>query len=89
MPWMPGNANRPKRKIPAVFGTMSIPEPLGAADAKEALEYFLAAGFNEIDTAILYQDGKTEETLGACELQTTNALSGLLHFLLADGILEK
>ncbi|CAM9971771.1 unnamed protein product [Hapterophycus canaliculatus] len=43
---------------------MSIPEPLGAADAKEALEYFLAAGFDEIDTAILYQDGKTEETLG-------------------------
>ncbi|CAM9737568.1 unnamed protein product [Ectocarpus sp. 4 AP-2014] len=43
---------------------MSIPEPLDTAAAREALEYFHAAGFDEIDTAILYQDGATETTLG-------------------------
>ncbi|CBJ32468.1 conserved unknown protein [Ectocarpus siliculosus] len=50
--------------IPAVLGTMSIPEPLDTAAAREALEYFHAAGFDEIDTAILYQGGATETTLG-------------------------
>lgn len=50
--------------IPAVLGTMSIPEPLDTVAAREALEYFHAAGFDEIDTAILYQDGATETTLG-------------------------
>eukprot|EP00752_Nemacystus_decipiens_P002716 g2536.t1 len=51
-------------RIPAVLGTMSIPDPLDAIAAQEALDYFLAAGFDEIDTAILYQGGATEATLG-------------------------
>lgn len=51
-------------EITAVLGTMSIPDPLNATDAKEALDYFLAAGFDKIDTAILYQGGATEATLG-------------------------
>ena len=51
-------------RIPAVLGTMSIPDPLDAVAAQEALDYFLAAGFDEIDTAILYQGGATEATLG-------------------------
>lgn len=46
------------------MGTMSIPNPLGAAAAQEALDYFSAAGFDEIDSAILYQEGATEATLG-------------------------
>lgn len=57
--------------IPAVLGTMSIPEPLDTATAREALEYFHAAGFDEIDTAILYQDGATETTLGTYTLPRT------------------
>lgn len=48
---------------------MSIPDPMNAATAREALEYFLAAGFDRIDTAILYQDGATEATLGECCFQ--------------------
>lgn len=43
---------------------MSIPSPLGAAATREALDYFLAAGFDQIDTAIMYQGGKSESTLG-------------------------
>lgn len=47
-----------------MFGTMSIPDPLDAAAAREALDYFFAAGFDKIDTAIIYQGGTTETTLG-------------------------
>lgn len=43
---------------------MSIPSPLTIPDAKEALDYFLASGFDEVDTALIYQDGKTEPALG-------------------------
>lgn len=55
--------------VRAVFGTMSIPDPLKPDAARESLEYFLAAGFDEIDTAILYQEGATEETLGIYDRQ--------------------
>ncbi|CAN0346786.1 unnamed protein product [Ascophyllum nodosum] len=51
-------------RISAVLGTMSIPDPLDADAASEALDYFYAAGFDKIDTAILYQSGMTEATLG-------------------------
>lgn len=53
--------------VSAVFGTMSIPDPLDAAAAREALDYFFAAGFDKIDTAIIYQGGATEATLGKCK----------------------
>lgn len=43
---------------------MGIPDPMGASAACDALDYFHAAGFNRVDTAILYQEGKTEVTLG-------------------------
>lgn len=43
---------------------MSIPDPLDVATAREALDYFFAAGFDKIDTAIIYQGGATEVTLG-------------------------
>lgn len=43
---------------------MGIPDPMGASAARDALDYFHAAGFNRVDTAILYQEGKTEATLG-------------------------
>lgn len=51
-------------KIPAIFGSMSVPEPLNAVAAREALDYFLSAGFDQIDSAILYQEGRTDATLG-------------------------
>lgn len=47
-----------------MLGTMSIPDPMDAGAACEALDYFYASGFNEVDTAIIYQGGKTEATLG-------------------------
>ena len=43
---------------------MSIPNPLDEGATREALQYFSAAGFEEIDTAIMYQGGKSETTLG-------------------------
>ncbi|CAN0549815.1 unnamed protein product, partial [Laminaria digitata] len=64
------NASSPK-KIPAIFGSMSMPDPMGAEAAREALEYFLSAGFDQIDTAILYQAGATEATLGTRNKKNT------------------
>ncbi|CAN0046946.1 unnamed protein product [Pylaiella littoralis] len=51
-------------RVATVLGTMSIPVPLNAASTREALNYFSAAGFDEIDTAIMYQGGKSEKALG-------------------------
>ncbi|CAM9765046.1 unnamed protein product [Ascophyllum nodosum] len=51
-------------KVTTVLGTMSIPNPLNAAATREALDYFKAAGFDEVDTATMYQGGLTESTLG-------------------------
>lgn len=62
---LPATAAAAKRSsIPAVLGANTIPDPLDKAAAQEALKYFLAAGFDEIDTAILYQEGATTATLG-------------------------
>lgn len=47
-----------------VLGTMSIPNPLDAPATREALDYFAKAGFKDIDTAIMYQGGKSEGALG-------------------------
>lgn len=47
-----------------VMGTMSIPNPLHASATREALDYFKASGFDQIDTAIMYQGGLAESTLG-------------------------
>lgn len=43
---------------------MSIPNPLDAPATREALDYFAAAGFDEVDTAIMYQGGNSERSLG-------------------------
>lgn len=51
-------------RVATVLGTMSIPVPLAAPATREALDYFAAAGFDEIDTAIMYQGGNSEKTLG-------------------------
>lgn len=44
---------------------MTIPNLLDATAARESLEYFLKAGFDEVDTSILYEKVGTEATLGA------------------------
>lgn len=62
-----GTTPGPKDDVPrvsTVLGTMTIPNPLGKDATREALDYFLAAGYDEIDTALIYQEGKTEVTLG-------------------------
>lgn len=51
-------------RVSAVLGTMSIPGQLDIAGARESLEYFLDAGFDMVDSAIIYQGGKTEMALG-------------------------
>lgn len=49
---------------------MSIPNPLDEASTREAVNYFRAAGFDQVDTAIMYQGGKSEVTLGECRSQS-------------------
>lgn len=43
---------------------MSIPNPLDEASTRQAVEYFQQKGFDQVDTAIMYQGGKAEVTLG-------------------------
>lgn len=43
---------------------MSIPNPLDEASTRQAVEYFRQKGFDQVDTAIMYQGGKSEVTLG-------------------------
>ena len=47
-----------------VLGTMSIPHQLDLGNTVQALEVFRRAGHVEVDTAIMYEDGLTERTLG-------------------------
>ncbi len=58
--------------VQAVFGTMSVPNLLDAAATRESMEYFLNAGFDEVDTSILYEKAGTEETLGARKLSCSH-----------------
>lgn len=53
-------------RVATVLGTMSIPNPLDVPATREALDYFAKAGFEDIDTAIMYQGGKSEGALGEC-----------------------
>eukprot|EP00903_Cladosiphon_okamuranus_P012448 g11659.t1 len=54
----------PAARVATVLGTMSIPNPLDVSATREALDYFAKAGFEDIDTAIMYQGGKSESALG-------------------------
>lgn len=65
---------------------MSIPDPMDEVAAREALDYFYAAGFNEVDTAILYQGGKTEAALGKDKLAVEN-ISAFCQWNRADCLL--
>ncbi|CAM9231442.1 unnamed protein product [Ectocarpus sp. 12 AP-2014] len=57
-------------RVATVLGTMSIPAPLDAEATREALDYFAARGFDQIDTAIMYQGGKSEATLGEAGMES-------------------
>lgn len=74
IPFIVGAPTFSSQRIPVVLGTVSIPVQMDAEAALEALDYFHAAGFNEVDTAILYEGGKTEVTLGKANaaLKPTN-----------------
>ncbi|KAG5176149.1 aldo-keto reductase family 7, member A2 [Tribonema minus] len=51
---------------------MGIPSPMTKELASEALQIFKAAGHSDLDTAIMYQGGQTEVTLG--ELQVGSSV---------------
>lgn len=63
----PAAASAPAARVATVLGTMSIPNPLDVSATREALDYFAKAGFEDIDTAIMYQGGKSEGALGERE----------------------
>ena len=68
------DASAPAARVATVLGTMSIPNPLDVPATREALDYFTKAGFEEIDTAIMYQGGKSEGALGERELCCADGL---------------
>lgn len=53
-----------QQRVRTVLGTMSIPQQLDLEDTVRALEVFREAGHIEVDTAIMYEGGQTEKTLG-------------------------
>lgn len=57
-------------RIKPVLGTMAVGEPLHQQKAQQVLTMFQKAGHSEIDTAIMYQAGKTEKVLGKLKVAT-------------------
>ena len=51
-------------EVSVVFGTMTIPKQTDQATGTTMIKNLLSAGFNHLDTARMYADGKCEETLG-------------------------
>lgn len=47
-----------------ILGTMTFGEQIFDRDVCEIIDVFLNSGYNEIDTAYVYNDGKCEELLG-------------------------
>jgi len=50
--------------VRTVLGTMAIGGPLDTQKTKIVLKHFKSHGFSELDTALMYQGGKSEKTLG-------------------------
>lgn len=59
-----GPIRQQHRAVGTVLGTMSIPQQLDLQGTVKALQVFKAAGHTEVDTAIMYERGQTEKTLG-------------------------
>ncbi len=50
-----------KSKIRVVLGTMAIGGNMNQDTSKQLIEMFSSYGHKEIDTALMYQGGKTEK----------------------------
>ena len=53
-------------KINLILGTMTFGEQLFENDVVDIMKYYLDAGYQEIDTAYVYNEGKSEELIGLC-----------------------
>ncbi|CAN0009821.1 unnamed protein product [Discosporangium mesarthrocarpum] len=51
-------------RVSTVLGTMSIPHQLDLESTSQALAAFKEAGHVEVDTALMYEGGRTEKALG-------------------------
>ncbi len=58
-----------------VLGTMTFGDQVDHDGAIAMIDAFKARGFNELDTAYVYHDGKTEELLG--QIKQSDTLNGL------------
>lgn len=61
------------RTINLVLGTMTFGEQLFENDVVDIVKFYLQSGYNEIDTAYVYNNGKCEELLGYCFKQLSPA----------------
>ena len=57
-----------------ILGTMTFGEQLFENDVVDIMKFYLEFGYNEIDTAYVYNNGKCEELIGLCvdQLKPTN-----------------
>lgn len=51
-------------KIKLILGTMTFGEQLFDEDALQIMQYFLDCGYNELDTAYVYNEGLSEKIIG-------------------------
>lgn len=66
-------SSQPKRPV-SLLGSMAFG---GAADAQQSLDMvkaFLDRGHNQVDTAFMYMDGKSETIIGGMHLPKTGTL---------------
>ncbi|MDD2230619.1 MAG: aldo/keto reductase [Candidatus Cloacimonetes bacterium] len=52
------------KRLNCVLGTMTFGQQVGSQEALEMLHLYFESGFNEIDSAYVYNDGATEKLLG-------------------------
>lgn len=63
-------------KYKLILGTMTFGPQVSLSEGKKMLSSFMQEGFNEIDTAYVYNDGKSEEILGQLiNIETNSYLS--------------
>lgn len=53
-------------KINLILGTMTFGEQLFENDVADIMRFYLDSGYDEIDTAYVYNNGKSEELIGLC-----------------------
>lgn len=54
------------KKINLILGTMTFGEQLFENDVADIVRFYLESGHNEIDTAYVYNNGRSEELIGLC-----------------------